>query len=264
MAATYNYDAIQIAPWFLNQIQHTVERNVQTDPKTGKQFMVKQDRNGRMIHIPVNATYDADDPIRDMEDVRRLGNYIKTRKGRKNVILRDYAYYVFSINMWRRAGDTLKLRICDVANTDGSIKTHLLIKEEKTGKVTKTIMNDAVRNVLRDYLNEYKYNTITDYLFPNFNPKYDEAGNEMPLEVQAMRRMLQRAATAIGLTGIHMGTHTLRKTGAYHAAKYANTQAELNMIADILGHSSFKITQRYIKEDERTRDNFMERCGINI
>lgn len=235
-------------------------REIITDYNTGRKYLIYTNKYGKCVKIPVQPHNTADDPIRDIADVRRLEEYLRNRKGHKLTVARDYAYFIFSINMWRRAGDTLNLRICDVLNANGDFKTHLEIKEGKTGKPSRTYINERVKSVLEEYLNVYKYKSMNDYLFPNFNPKYDAEGKEMPLEVQAMRRMLQRAAKAIGLTDVHIGTHSLRKTGTYHAAQLAETPAELNIISQALRHSSFKVTQTYIGETQKRQDEFMKKC----
>lgn len=268
---------VQIAPWFeqlmeakaasacVSERKAIQPEEINIDETTGKKYALRFDKNGRKIRIPVGATYEADDPIWDKKDVQRLGSYLYNRKGHKATVLRDYAYFVLSINTWRRAGDNLSLRICDVMNPDRTIKQYLKITEQKTQKHTQTFIDEDTKAVLKEYLMSRGTYKMTDYLFPNPHPKYDTDGNELPLEVQAMRRMLQRAAKAIRLDeSIHIGTHTLRKTGAYHALKNATTISEMEEIVDILGHSSLKVTQRYVRVAQRERDEFLDKCHFKI
>lgn len=51
-----------------------------------------------------HCNHNPTDPIYLLEDVERFKQFFLTRKGHKNVNIRDYAYFVFSLNMSRRAG----------------------------------------------------------------------------------------------------------------------------------------------------------------
>lgn len=46
----------------------------------------------------------------------------------------DYAYFVFSLNMSRRAGDILHLHVYDVLNPGGSFKTHVTFEHEQKNR----------------------------------------------------------------------------------------------------------------------------------
>lgn len=230
----------------------------------GRKYFMVPSKNGNLVRVPYQAVHAPDDPLYEVEDIQKLGMQIKMH-GRRSVRLRNYAYFVFSINTWRRAGDNLDLRICDVVGPDGRIKEYLTIREGKTQKVSHTYINEAARSALEEYLRDRKGWKMSDYLFQNTKPKYDADGNELPMEVQAMCKMLQRAAKDAGLPqSLHIGTHTLRKTGAYHAMLAAETEEERNMIADLLNHSSFKITQAYVRVEQHKRDAFLQRCNISV
>ena len=82
-----------------------------------------------------HCNHNPTDPIRSLDDIERLKNYFLSRKGWANNNIRDYTYFVFSLNMCRRAGDILALHVYDILNSDGSFKTHVTFEhEQKTGK----------------------------------------------------------------------------------------------------------------------------------
>lgn len=196
------------------------------------------------------------DPIRSLEDVERLKNYFLNRKGWMNNNIRDYAYFVFSLNMSRRAGDILALHVYDILNPDGSFKTHVTFEhEQKTRKKSMVLLNTKAREALTLYFNALGQYKMSDWLFPNGKNPTE------PMSVDGMRRMLQRAAKALNID-MHMGTHSLRKTNPYHMISSSiDTQDEV-MVSQFLQHNNIKTTYHYIKRSQTEMDEFIENHGI--
>ena len=196
------------------------------------------------------------DPIRSLEDVERLKNYFLNRKGWMNNNIRDYAYFVFSLNMSRRAGDILALHVYDILNPDGSFKTHVTFEhEQKTRKKSMVLLNTKAREALTLYFNALGQYKISDWLFPNGKNPTE------PMSVDGMRRMLQRAVKALNID-MHMGTHSLRKTNPYHMISSSiDTQDEV-MVSQFLQHNNIKTTYHYIKRSQTEMDEFIENHGI--
>ena len=72
------------------------------------------------------------DPL-SMEEVLMLRryffnntDYFKTMPTNR----RNYLYTVLSLNLMRRCGDMVKLRVCDVLNEDGTFKKHVIFNHE--------------------------------------------------------------------------------------------------------------------------------------
>ena len=196
------------------------------------------------------------DPIMSLEDVERLKNYFLNRKGWMNNNIRDYAYFVFSLNMSRRAGDILALHVYDILNPDGSFKTHVTFEhEQKTRKKSMVLLNTKAREALTLYFNTLGQYKMSDWLFPNGKKPTE------PMSVDGMRRMLQRAVKALNID-MHMGTHSLRKTNPYHMISSSiDTQDEV-MVSQFLQHNNIKTTYHYIKRSQTEMDEFIENHGI--
>ena len=196
------------------------------------------------------------DPIRSLEDVERLKNYFLNRKGWMNNNIRDYAYFVFSLNMSRRAGDILALHVDDILKPDGSFKTHVTFEhEQKTRKKSMVLLNTKAREALTLYFNTLGQYKMSDWLFPNGKKPTE------PMSVDGMRRMLQRAVKALNID-MHMGTHSLRKTNPYHMISSSiDTQDEV-MVSQFLQHNNIKTTYHYIKRSQTEMDEFIENHGI--
>ena len=196
------------------------------------------------------------DPIRSLEDVERLKNYFLNRKGWMNNNIRDYAYFVFSLNMSRRAGDILALHVYDILNPDGSFKTHVTFEhEQKTRKKSMVLLNTKAREALTLYFNTLGQYKMSDWLFPNGKKPTE------PMSVDGMRRMLQRAVKALNID-MHMGTHSLRKTNPYHMISSSIDAQDEVMVSQFLQHNNIKTTYHYIKRSQTEMDEFIENHGI--
>lgn len=192
------------------------------------------------------------DPIYSLEDVERFKEYFLNRKGHKNNNIRDYAYFVFSLNISRRAGDILSLHVYDILNPDGTFKSHVIFDhEQKTGKKATVLINSKAREALVMYFNAWGEYRMSDWLFPKSNNKAEHQ------TVDGMRRMLQRAAAALEID-MHIGTHSLRKTNPYHIISQSVDTDDEVMVSQFLNHGNIKTTYHYIKRSQNEMDEFVE------
>src|SRR5699024_1180115 len=131
-------------------------------------------------------------PIKNLRDIER----IKANLNDRNLLL-----FTFGINTALRISDILSLRVRDV--TGGAIT----VRERKTRKIKRIKINaslsDAINTLVPASANP------DDFLFPS------RKGNAPISRVQAWR-ILNSAAERAGVD-IAIGTHSLRKTFAYHA-----------------------------------------------
>lgn len=134
-------------------------------------------------------------PIRDKNKIQEMKIELR-KKG-----TRDYLLFVTGINTGLRISDIIKLKVADVVNENGTVKSHICIVEKKTGKRKRFKINDTLSREFAEYT---KNMDMSDYLFNSRKGK-----NEPISRVQAYR-ILNEVATKIGLEEI--GTHTLRKS----------------------------------------------------
>lgn len=134
-------------------------------------------------------------PIRDKNKINEMKIELR-KKG-----TRDYLLFVTGINTGLRISDIIKLKVADVVNENGTVKSHICIVEKKTGKRKRFKINDTLSREFAEYT---KNMDMSDYLFNSRKGK-----NEPISRVQAYR-ILNEVATKIGLEEI--GTHTLRKS----------------------------------------------------
>lgn len=161
------------------------------------------------------------EPIRDKEKIE-LVKVILKKSG-----FRNYLLFLLGINCGLRISDILKLKVEDVRN-----RKHIEIKEQKTGKYRKFLITNSYKEAIKEYITEKEDN---EWLFPS------QRGDRPITRVQAYR-IISVACAKAGIKS-RIGTHTLRKTFAYHFYKQ---KKDVALLQSILNHSSPSITLRYI------------------
>ncbi len=175
------------------------------------------------------------EPIRDKKKIAQIKNLLRGQRRS-----RDLLFFTLGINTALRVSDLLALRIGDFVADDGNVKSRFWIREEKRGKRSEIVINDAIREALQDYLAAYP--TVTEnpqnYLF--FNTK---TGNRAePIGRGQAWKLITTLCHEVGLSG-DFGTHTLRKTWGYHARLAG---VDLALIMYNLNHNSLAYTKRYL------------------
>lgn len=172
-------------------------------------------------------------PIRDKEKIQELKNILNKQNPR------DYMLFVIGINTGLRISDILNLKVSDVKG-----KTHITIKEQKTGKNKRFLINSSLKQEIDNYIKDMN---IDDYLFQS------RKGDNKPLTRVQAYRILNTAANKTGLEEI--GTHTLRKTfGYWHYKQYK----DVAILQDIFNHSAPSVTLRYIGITDDIKDKTIE------
>lgn len=175
------------------------------------------------------------EPIRKKQDIVSLENFLKKRG------LRDLLLFVLGTNSGLRISDILALNVGDVKN-----KTHITIREKKTGKFKKFPINSKLKSIIFEYT---KNKTNNEALFKTkFNNRLERVGAYM---------ILKNASQKAGIEE-NIGTHTLRKTFGYHHYKQFK---DIAILQKIFNHSNPEVTLRYIgieqSQIEESYSNFI-------
>lgn len=176
-------------------------------------------------------------PIKDLTKVEQLKKALLNRSSR------DYMFFVIGVNTGFRISDILKLKVSHVKG-----QSHITIREKKTNKEKKALINDMLRAEINRYIQEMGEDK---YLFQS------QKGVNKPITRVQAYRILNEAAEEIGLAEI--GTHTIRKTFGYWHYKKNN---DIALLQKHFNHSSPSITLRYIGIDQDTMDQAMEEFFI--
>jgi integrase len=104
---------------------------------------------------------------------------------------------------------------------------------------------------LAEYLKSSDFG-FDDYLFPS--RKKSSGGGVKPLSVRAFRGKLARTARELGIKE-KIGTHSMRKTGAYMMVKGNEENAYIvAQISKLLNHSDQSVTFRYLGIEQEDLD----------
>lgn len=173
------------------------------------------------------------EPIRDMDLVMDLAEYLKTNNER------DYVLFMFGIYTGLRISDILKFRIRDVREKDA-----VYIREKKTGKEKRFPINSELKPIIEEYIAGKR-----DYEYLFKSPRYPNK----PITRQQAYNVLTDAAKVFGLEAI--GTHTLRKTFGYHM--YQQTHDAVTLM-EIFNHADISVTLRYIGINQDNKDKLIK------
>lgn len=174
-------------------------------------------------------------PLKNKRDIERIRKALATNP--RNLLL-----FTVGINTALRISDILSLRVRDITDS------HIEISEKKTSKKKRIKINASIRKAFRELVPaDAKPN---DWLFPS------RKGNA-PIGRSQAWRILNDASKIAGVD-IAFGTHSLRKTFAYHAYK---SGVELPLLMRVLNHASQRETLRYIGiEDEEIDEVYIDIC----
>ncbi|MEX5520004.1 site-specific integrase [Bacillus cereus] len=169
-------------------------------------------------------------PIRSKRDIDKMKKALAGKP-------RDLLLFIFGINSALRISDILKLKVGDVRG-----KESISLKETKTRKSKRFHLNGSIKKAVAELIPPTASNE--DWLFPS------RKGDKAISRIQAYR-ILNAAADRAGLN-IEIGTHTLRKTFAFHAYKNGT---DLALLQTILNHSSQRETLVYLCIEQKQIDD---------
>lgn len=174
-------------------------------------------------------------PLKNKNDIDRMKKTLEAKP-------RDLLLFIIGINTALRISDILPLRVRDISDT------HIEITEKKTSKRKRIMINAAIREAYRKFVpTDAK---PSDWLFPSRK-------GDKPISRSQAWRVLSKAAKDAGIK-TPFGTHSLRKTFAYHAYK---SGVELPLLMRVLNHASQRETLRYIGiESEEVDEVYIDIC----
>lgn len=198
------------------------------------------------------------EPIKDVEDIRAISSWFVAHER-----YRDNMLFIVGINFGLRVSDLLTLRFSHLIDETFKFKTTFPILEKKTSNTRKVkknryiTINDAVVDAVTLYLEHTPGVRLSDYLFRSTGNRGSNVNK--PIHRNTVERVLKEVGTALGLD-IHIATHTLRKTFAYHQMLMSgNDPRKLLLLQKIFGHSTSAQTLDYIGiTNEEIREAYLE------
>lgn len=175
----------------------------------------------KTVKVNRNVTEKNVQPLRTLQEIEdmkwSLSRYCTER---------DRFMFTFGINTGLRVSDIVPLRVKDVRG-----KSHVIMKEQKTGKIRKVTIPVQLRQDVETY---------TEKMEPDQFMFESRKGTGHISPTQAYRALV-KAGKMIDRDDI--GTHTMRKTFGY---MYYRKTKDLTFLQEIFNHSAPSITKRYI------------------
>ena len=187
----------------------------------------------------------AAEPIKSMEDINRISQYLIENKR-----YRDNMLFIVGINFGLRVSDLRLLKFRLLINDNLTFKDRFAVFEKKTRNTRKRkknryiTINRAVIDAVVLFLENTDGICLSDYMFRSQSNNGKSSGE--PLSIKSIDRILKGIAMDLDLN-IKMSTHTLRKTFCYHQMLMSgNDNRKLLLLQKMLNHSSPAQTLDYI------------------
>ena len=167
---------------------------------------------------------------------------------------RDLALLWFGIDSFLRVSDLRMFRVRDIRGHDGQILSEIRIEQEKTDTPVAFVLSETTRTALQGWITVSE-KAETDYLFTR------TTRSSKPLSDSAIRRMVKRWASSLGLPPTNYASHSLRRT---KAAYLYSQGVRIEYLRILLGHTDIKNTVRYLGIEERQALAIARDCDLRL
>lgn len=188
-------------------------------------------------------------PIKDSNVLHEVQDTLLNnfKAGRRN-------YTIFQVGKATllRVSDVMRLKNSDIFNQDDSIKQNVFIHDKKTGKANMLYLKPVQQDLMlyKSWLQENQVDS--DWLFPSMTHP------ERHITEKQFYKIMAKVGDLLGIG--YLGTHTMRKTGAYRV--YTQTNYNIGLVMKLLNHSSEAMTLTYLGLDQASRETILD--GINF
>jgi integrase len=194
----------------------------------------------KQLVLPIKDT----NVLHEVEDTL-LNNF---RFGRRN-----YTIFQLGKATLLRVSDVLALRRNEIFEADGTIKKNAYIKDKKTGKPN-TLYLKPVKQDLTAYFQWLRENNIeSEWLFPSTT----HLGRH--ITEKQYYKVMHKTGDLLNLP--YLGTHTMRKTGAYRV--YVQSNYNIGLVMELLNHSSEAMTLKYLGLDQVSREKMLDQINFD-
>ncbi len=195
----------------------------------------------RQIVLPIKD----DEVLKQVQDTL-LNNFMSGR--------RNYTIFQVGKATLLRVSDVLRLKQADVFDDNGAIKQHAFIKDKKTGKrntlYLKPVMMDLV--MYQQWLKRNGYEGTTEWLFPSTTRP------QKHIDERQFYNVMAKVGDLLDIN--YLGTHTMRKTGAYRV--YVQSNYNIGLVMKLLNHSSEAMTLAYLGLDQVSREHMLDKIDF--
>ncbi|MFQ9706949.1 MAG: site-specific integrase [Limosilactobacillus pontis] len=167
---------------------------------------------------------------------------------------RNYTIFQVGKATLLRVSDVLRLKQTDVFDDYGAIRQHAFIKDKKTGKPNtlylRPVTNDLA--IYQQWLKRNHYEGWTEWLFPSTTRP------DKHIDERQFYNVMHRVGDLLDIN--YLGTHTMRKTGAYRV--YVQSNYNIGLVMRLLNHSSEAMTLAYLGLDQVSREQMLDKIDF--
>lgn len=172
------------------------------------------------------------EPIRSEKKIQDLKKYLLGAGS-----MRNYALVVLGLNTALRVSDMLNLTWGDIYDfEENEFKSYICLKEMKTDKAKKVLLNKSALEGLRRLKKECGQPLPLQPIFVSRN------GFNKPITRFMANKIIKEACAAVGIKE-RIGCHSLRKTFGYHSWKKG---VPLPVLMELYNHSNQALTKLYL------------------
>ncbi|MCC7669105.1 MAG: site-specific integrase [Leuconostoc pseudomesenteroides] len=169
------------------------------------------------------------------------------RAGRRN-----YTIFQLGKATLLRVSDVMQLKKSDVFTADGTIKQNTVIQDQKTRKVNTLYLKPVHADLLAYYDWLQQQNLISEWLFPSIQHP------ERHITEKQFYKVMAKVGDLLGIN--YLGTHTMRKTGAYRV--YMQSNYNIGLVMQLLNHSSEAMALAYLGLDQASRETMLDQINF--
>ena len=196
-------------------------------------------------------------PIKDSQILTQVLESLRDdfKYGRRN-------YTIFQVGKATllRVSDVISLKKSDVFDEDGQIMKNAYIVDKKTKKQNTLYLRPVENDLLvyQNWLMKYQMNNPdmkvydSEWLFPSFSNPHNHISGHTYYEI------MSKVGGLLGLN--YLGTHTMRKTGAYRV--YEQSNHNIGLVMKLLNHSSEAVTLNYLGLDQESREKILDNINF--
>ncbi len=161
---------------------------------------------------------------------------------------RSYTIFQVGKATLLRVSDVLALRRTEIFNDDETVVKNAYIRDKKTGRPNILYLKPVKQDLLTYFQWLNQQNLHSDWLFPSI-----QHPNRHITEKQ-FYKIIAKTGDLLGID--YLGTHTMRKTGAYRV--YTQNHYNIGLVMSLLKHSSEAMTLKYLGLDQVSREQMLD------
>lgn len=188
-------------------------------------------------------------PIKDSNVLTEVQDTLlhNFRAGRRN-------YTIFQVGKATllRVSDVMRLRWTDVFNENGTVRQNAFIHDKKTGKANLLYLKPIQTDLLtyQAWYQEQKLHST--WLFSSTQHP------DRHITEKQFYKIMSKTGDLLGIN--YLGTHTMRKTGAYRV--YTQSNYNIGLVMNLLNHSSEAMTLTYLGLDQASTENMLDKIDF--